>query len=206
MRTHLLLFVLVALSGGCASGGSAAGPGRAAALWPDAPLFAPESRSLLESASAWSARLAEDDEDEQDSTGLVGIGWTILWYVPNRILDAFDMVRARIRLGPGFAVGARATKLAEAYVGFYATVYVGLPGPRGRKFPRLPVGLESRTGAAASVVDATVEGGIGPDYGFTEIGAGFQLALIGVDVGVDPMEILDFIVGFATFDPQEDDY
>jgi hypothetical protein len=145
---------------------------------------------------------ALSDETAEESK----VGWTVLMYIPNRLLDAFDMVRARLRLGPGFAAGARVTRAGEAYVGFYFTVYVGLPGPRGRQFPRLPVGLETRTGAALSVADATVEGGFGPTYGAWECGLGFQLALIGLDVGVDPYEILDFLVGFATYDLMDDDY
>lgn len=198
-----MVLLLVALCGGCA--GVPAHPARtgASTLWPDAPLFAAGSSATAEvAAHGW----LFDEDDDEDAAGPVGIGWAILWYIPNRVLDAFDMVRARLRLGPGFAVGARATTFAEAYVGFYATVYVGLPGPRGRKLPRLPVGLESRTGAAVSVVDATVEAGLGPDYGKTEFGLGFQLAIIGPDIGIDPMEILDFIVGFAGFDPQDDDF
>jgi hypothetical protein len=169
--------------------------------WPDAPVFEGGT------SSGWwleSGVTADDDEDE--APGPLGIGWGILMYVPNRLLDALDMVRARVRLGPGFAVGARATEYADVFVGTYASVYIGLPGPRGRKFPRLPAGLESKTGAEISVVDATIEGGMSPDYGMTEFGFGFQAFLFGVDVGVDPFEILDFVVGFLTFDPMDDDF
>ena len=147
-----------------------------------------------------------DDDDEDDSVGPVGFLWGVVMYLPNRVLDVLDIARARVRLGPGFAFGARATEYADVFLGSYATVYVGLPGPRGRTLPRLPVGLESKSGAEVSVADVTLEAGLGPDYGMAEAGLGFQFALVGVDVGVDPFEILDLIVGLFTFDPMDDDF
>ena len=126
-------------------------------------------------------------------------------YIPNRILDVFDILRLRVRVGPGVAVDARATKVASAFVGSYASVYVGLPGPRNRPLPKLPVGLESRNGVQASVVDATVSGGLDPDYGPAEIGFGAQLAIVGFDVGVEPLEILDLLAGLFFINLTNDD-
>ena len=82
----------------------------------------------------------------------------------------------------------------------------GLPGPRGRVLPRLPAGLESRTGVEVSAVDATLEGLQGPDYGQYEIGAGVQLTVVGLDVGVEPFEFLDFLAGWVLRDPAQDDF
>ncbi len=129
----------------------------------------------------------------------------ILLYIPNRILDVFDIFRVRLRAGPGVAVGVRATKLAQVYVGSYASLYAGLPGPRLRPFPKLPVGVETNSGATVSVVDATVTGGLGPDYSSTEFGFGAQLALVGFDIGFDPYELLDFAAGLLIFDLRDDD-
>lgn len=147
-----------------------------------------------------------DDAEDEDSVGPVGILWGIVMYIPNRVLDVLDIVRARVRLGPGFALGVRATEYADVFIGSYASVYVGLPGPRGRMLPRLPVGLESKSGAELSVADITLEAGLGPDYGIVETGLGLQLGLIGFDVGVDVFEIFDLIVGLFTFDPMDDDF
>ena len=44
------------------------------------------------------------------------------------------------------------------------------------------------------------------DYGAGEIGAGFQLILVGVDVGVDFLEIIDFVGGIFTLDMMGDDF
>ncbi len=151
--------------------------------------------------------LAVDDEGEEveddDSDSVLG---TVLLYLPNRFFDVLDIVRARVRVGPGVGFDVRATQLADFFIGSYWSIYVGLPGPRGRVIPVLPAGLETRTGLEVSVVDATIEGFNGPDYGTGEFGLGFQLLIIGVDVGVDPLEIVDFAVGLFTFDIQDDDF
>lgn len=129
----------------------------------------------------------------------------VAMYIPNVILDLFDVVRLRVRAGPGVAADVRVTKLASVFAGSYGSVYAGLPGPRNRRRPKLPIGLESRSGVQVSVADATAEGNIGPDYGPAEIGLGVHLLIIGVDVGVEPLELLDFVTGLFFIDLRDDD-
>jgi hypothetical protein len=129
----------------------------------------------------------------------------IVFYVPNRVLDVLDIVRFRVRFGPGIAADVRATEAASAFAGSYASVYAGLPGPRNRPKVKLPVGFESRSGLQASLIDATETGGVGPDYGPAEFGVGVQAAFIGLDVGIDPLEILDLAAGFFFIDVRGDD-
>lgn len=164
---------------------------------------AAESGSAVESDSGSDAKRAKvkDAKDEEGHSFLVGT----LLYIPNRILDIFDIFRFRVRVGPGIAAGARVTQAASLYAGTYATVYAGLPGPRMRQTPKLPIGLESHSGATVSVVDATVDGGIGPDYSPTEVGGGLQLLIFGFDIGIDPVEIADFATGILTIDLRDDD-
>ena len=95
--------------------------------------------------------------------------------------------------------------LAAVFAGTYTSVYLGLPGPRNRPCVKLPVGLESKNGVDVSVVDATLSGGLDPDYGPAECGAGIQLAIIGFDFGIDPLEILDFLAGIFFIDLRNDD-
>lgn len=154
--------------------------------------------------SSQSEKPAGQESSSSDAEGHSILVGTLL-YIPNRVLDILDIFRLRVRVGPGLAAGVRATKVAEAYVGTYATAFVGLPGPRLRPTFKLPLGLESHNGASVSLADATVDGGIGPDYSSTEFGAGFQLAIIGVDFGFDPVEIVDFLTGIVTVDLREDD-
>jgi hypothetical protein len=75
---------------------------------------------------------AEDEEKEPHSAG-----HKVLMYIPNRIFDLLDIVRARLRLGPGLAVGVRLTEPLSAYLGAYGSLYGGLPGPRLE--PKLPM-------------------------------------------------------------------
>ncbi len=129
---------------------------------------------------------------------------TLLLYLPNRVCDVFDLVRARVRVGPGFAIGARVTKYGEISANAYSTIFVGLHGPRTKPRIPWPVGIESRAGAAA-VVDVSTDF-TAPTYGYGEVGLGFQAGLIGLDVGVDPVEVLDLVLGFLFIDLTGDDF
>ena len=147
-------------------------------------------------ACAWAA--GQDDDG--------GVVHALIWYLPNRLFDVLDPVRARVRAGPGFGLSLRATEAADFFAGGYGSVYAGLPGPRGRHLPRLPVGLEARTGFEVSAADISTGGGLGPDYGLAECGVGVHAALLGIDVGIDPLEVVDLVVGFLGFDPLDDDF
>ncbi len=127
----------------------------------------------------------------------------ILFYAPNRLLDLLDVVRLRVRLGPGYAGGLRATKFARVFLGSYTGIYVGLPGPRGGALPSWPAGLESRVGAGVSVADATLGG---PHYGSAEIGGEFQAAFLGLNLGIAPLEVLDLAAGLLLTDLRDDDF
>jgi len=144
-----------------------------------------------------------EDYDEREEHSLAH---KLLLYIPNRVLDVFDLVRAKLRVGPGLAVSVRATKPVCFFFGSYGTVYAGLPGPRQRPTIPLPIGLESYNGLEASVVDLASGMAVGPNYSSTEIGVGFQLLVIGADVDVDPMEFVDFLGGFILLDPRHDDF
>jgi hypothetical protein len=135
-----------------------------------------------------------------------GVGHKLLFYVPNRIFDVLDIVRARVRVGPGLAVGARVTKLTDIFLGSYAAVFVGLPGPRQAPCVPWPAGIESRTGLAASVADATVTTKeSNPRYADTEVGLGAHVVVLGAEVGVDPVEAFDLVIGLLFLDPRGDD-
>jgi hypothetical protein len=168
-----------------------------------APAAHAEEAATSSEEAAPSASPAEPEEDD----GGHGIGHRLLLYVPNRIFDVFDLVRARIRVGPGLAVGMRATELADVNLGAYTTLYAGLPGPRGKPRIPLPVWLEMYAGAEVSVLDASTEGGrFSPDYGPTEVGLGFQAGLVGLDLGIEPWDFVDLVLGLVLLDPNGDDF
>ncbi len=142
-------------------------------------------------------------ETQAKSSGK-SFGHRLLFYIPNRIFDIFDVARARVRVGPGFAVDARVTRYGDLYAGGYSTLFVGLHGPRTKPSIPWPAGFESRAGIkATSVADAATKG---PLYGYGEVGVGFQAAILGIDIGVDPVEILDLLLGFFFIDLAGDDF
>jgi hypothetical protein len=135
-----------------------------------------------------------------------GFGHKVLLYIPNRIFDVLDVVRARVRIGPGFSVAARVTKYTDVFLGAYKSFYIGLPGPR--QIPRVPWpgGIESRSGLAASVADDTVTSyDSNPRYSVTEAGVGVQAILVGAEAGVDVAEVFDLALGLLFIDFREDD-
>jgi hypothetical protein len=169
-------------------------------------LLAPAARAEDAETSAPSASEAQPAPEEEDEGGH-GIGHRLLLYVPNRFFDVFDLVRARLRVGPGLAVGARVTELADVNLGAYTTIYAGLPGPRGKPRIPLPVWFEMYAGAEVSVLDASTEGGrFSPDYGPTEVGLGFQAGLVGLDLGIEPWDFVDLALGLVLLDPNGDDF
>jgi hypothetical protein len=71
--------------------------------------------------------------------------------------------------------------------------------------PKLPIGVESRSGIQASLIDATATDVVGPDYGPAEIGAGLQILIIGLDIGIEPYDFIDLLLGFSLIDLRGDD-
>lgn len=134
-----------------------------------------------------------------------GWGHVALWYLPNRLFDLLDIVRFRVRAGPGFAVNARITAYADAYIGSYNTCYVGLPGPRMEPELGSWVGLEREKGIKLMGVDATDDLPHEPEYSPTEFNVGLQVLLVGAEVGFDPVEFGDFLLGFFLYDTRKDD-
>lgn len=135
-------------------------------------------------------------------------GWVskTLWYVPNRVMDLLDVFRMRVRVGPGWAVGARITDDFAFYGGSYESVYFGLPGPRkGKVFPSF-VGREDARGLVLVGVDATDDMIYSPNYAYSEIGLSAHVLLLGIDAGFSPAEFLDFLTGWVGIDRQKDDF
>ena len=168
-----------------------------------APAVRADAADAPEQEAAQAETRAEPEEEKEGH----GIGHRLLFYLPNRVFDVFDLVRARVRVGPGLAVGVRATELADVNLGAYTTLYAGLPGPRGKPRIPLPIGLEVFAGAEVSVLDAsTEEGPFSPNYGPTEVGLGFQAAILGLDLGIEPWDFVDLALGLVLLDPNGDDF
>lgn len=135
-----------------------------------------------------------------------GFGHKLLLYIPNRILDIFDFIRLRGRVGPGLAAGVRATRPLTVSVGGYSSIYVGLPGPRQKPAVKLPVGIENYAGMEISLLDGSNKGKFSPNYSSTEIGVSVHPLLIGIDFCIDPLEVIDLALGFVFIDVRGDDF
>ena len=132
-----------------------------------------------------------------------GVVKGILLYIPNRIFDMLDIVRLRLRVGPGLSAGVSATELADVFVGAHTSVYAGLRGTRGKPEIPWPFGIENRAGAEVSVVDATAKNVNNDPLGF---GAEAQLGIIGINFALEVYDILDLLTGFVLIDIAKDDF
>lgn len=136
----------------------------------------------------------------------LSLGKRVLWYLPNRAMDLLDILRLRLRLGPGLAVNFRITDYGSFFAGNYNAVYVGLPGPRYPFRVRPWAGREELQGIVLAGVDATDDTRHGPRYGAAESDLGVHLLLVGAEAGLDAVEIGDFFAGLIGQDPMEDDF
>jgi hypothetical protein len=132
----------------------------------------------------------------------------VVKYLPNRALDVLDLVRLRVRMGPGNALELRAGDRLEYFRGSYRCGFIGLPGARRGPWPRLPLGLEGRVTPPA--IDESEEPprfwGDDPGYGRSETVLGFQAGLLGLELGVNPLQFLDLAFGIIFLDPADDDW
>jgi hypothetical protein len=127
----------------------------------------------------------------------------IALYIPNRIFDVLDIVRLRLRVGPGLSAGVSATELADVFVGAHTSVYAGLRGTREEPEIPWPFGIENRAGAEVSVLDATKSDVHNDPLGF---GVEAQLGIIGINFALEVYDILDLLTGFVLIDIAKDDF
>jgi len=138
----------------------------------------------------------------------IGTALAVVKWAPNRALDLLDVVRLRVRVGPGSALELRAGDRVEYFRGRYRSVFAGFPGTRDSPWPRLPVGLEGRSTQLAGEdpsAEADFWGG-DPGYGRSEAVFGFQAGLLGLELGLNPLQLLDLGFGIIFLDPADDDW
>ncbi len=138
----------------------------------------------------------EADGDEESSA----LG-TVALYIPNRIFDACDMVRAGVNVGPGLGVDVRCTKWAKVQLISDMSLGVGFQSLR-----HLPVCLRSHTKLGLGFISTPSMNILNWYYGDYDARIELYLFLVGAHVAVDLGEIVDFIGGIFTWDPMEDDF
>jgi hypothetical protein len=170
----------------------------------DGGLRASERESLV-NASAAAASTAQDEPKKQDAPKEEEkkgrpILTTVILYLPNRVVDLFDIARAGVEVGPGIGIDLTATEAAS--VAFMSRTSVGIGYETLRHLP-FKMGGEFYAGVGP------IQPGIGGENwyrNFWDLRVELHVLLVGAHVAVNPGEIVDFIVGIFTFDPMHDDF
>lgn len=136
-------------------------------------------------------------------TAEAGVIKSVAFYLPNRLFDVLDIVRLRLRVGPGLSAGASATEVADVFVGAHTSIYVGLRGSRGKPQIPWPFGIDNRSGTEISVIDETQTNVYNDPLGF---GAQAQLGIIGINFTFNVYDMLDVLTGLVLIDIAQDDF
>ncbi|MFH1998462.1 MAG: hypothetical protein ABIK28_02225 [Planctomycetota bacterium] len=143
------------------------------------------------------AEAEEGDEEKEHSP--VG---TALLYIPNRIFDALEIVRAGVNAGFGFGVDCRATWVAQAVFIHDSSVGLGFQGVR-----HLPVcGRLAHTSVGVGPIKTPSLGLFDWPINDYDIRIELFIAVVGAHVAVDLEAIADFVTGFFLFDISDDDF
>ncbi|MFH0945044.1 MAG: hypothetical protein V2A76_07585 [Planctomycetota bacterium] len=204
-RSALLAAPLLLCSGGCA-------------------VFAPSSPSYS-SIEFIREALDSSKEQAQPMPDHVSAQRRFLMYLPNRLLDVFDLFKVSLGVGPGFgfeiyasdniwisyqnlrswrlALDGRASGIYEEgmYREWHLGDRVGAYGSAGRA-PLWALG-QMRPYEAPLVPGVPAVGEVPKNT--WDIGLALHF-LIGAEVLVRPFEVFDLLVGLWTEDPAEDDY
>jgi len=123
---------------------------------------------------------------------------TVLWYIPNRVLDFTDMLKIDVGVGPSLGAVVRLSRHAQIGArGFYSRSH--RLGVLGRRSPYMK--------------ESSSEYGVGPYWKESqqrnicpgEFGFGADVVLISFYLGICVDEIWDFVCGFILLDPSNDD-
>jgi hypothetical protein len=148
---------------------------------------------------------ADGEESVSDEEVAPGFFTKTLWYLPNRVLDLLDIVRLRAAVGPGLEAGVRITDVSSLYAGKSRAVWLGLPGERTPGGLPHVAGVTQKRGLVLFGVDATDLTPYPPRYEFSEIGVQLHLGVAGVEAGIVPNAMVDFLFGLIGKDWSGDD-
>lgn len=143
----------------------------------------------------------QDQAEPEPGASPVEIGHVVLMYLPNRVLDVFDMARAGVNVGPGIGGQVKATDNAQAMFLTRTSAGVGLQGLR-----HLPAYASIENATAVGPLEVGMNLGLGWYHSPTDVRLEIHPFLVGAHVAFDPVEIADFILGIFTVDIRKDDY
>lgn len=150
----------------------------------------------------------------------------ILLYLPDRVLDLLDLVSFDVHVGPGLYANLHATRALQLGAGLRSTAGLGWHDHRSlgllaRSESGLalgPLGAQTYAGTlvGTSGVRSTADG-LAPLYGpgdavyqelqdYWAVGSSVTLGLVGVDLELHPVELVDLLLGLAAVDLLHDDF
>jgi len=192
MRSLVALFLAVML-GACAS----TAPDLTTTSVPGVPIQEEAAPSDSGDAAPAAAETSSAEESNDEGRGI--IAGTLL-YLPNRVVDLFDIAKFGVDVGPGIGIDVQATKFLQARAMWNLSVGVGFQGLRHLPF---------QVGTVAALGVGPI-GGVGSVGGWRRSDSGFRLGLHvlidGAHAAVNPYEALDFVLGFLTIDIADDDF
>lgn len=137
---------------------------------------------------------------EPEKEGGHGILWAVLMYIPNRVIDLFDVARFGVDVGPGIGLDGEATDALQARAIAQTSVGAGF-----QSFRHLPI--QTGTQSALGVGPVSADTQIGGWYRSpTDFRVGAHAVLVGAHAAIDPVEIADFVLGFVFIDIRDDDF
>jgi hypothetical protein len=128
-----------------------------------------------------------------------GVIGSILMYIPDRVIDLFDMVRFGADVGPGIGLDGQATDALQARAIAQTSVGLGF-----QSFRHSPVQTGVQTALGVGPVGGDAQAG-GWYRSPTDLRLGAHAAVVGAHVAIDPVEIADFVLGFVFIDIRDDD-
>jgi hypothetical protein len=142
------------------------------------------------------ADAAKKAEPEESRSILVDA----LLYLPNRVVDVLDVVRFGVDVGPGIGVDAQVTDPVSVVA--MTRTYVGAGYQTLRHMP-VAAGAEAGLGVGPATLDAEAGGWYRSP---TDVRVGLHALLVGGHVAVEPVEILDAVLGLVFIDIRDDDF
>ncbi len=123
----------------------------------------------------------------------------VLFYLPNRAFDFFDIFRADVGIGSSGGAVIRASRYGQIGYRYVEPVSYRL-GIRGRRFPFF-IERDSEYGVGGDFVQSDARH-VTP----LEVGLGLDLVLVGGYLGASLDEAWDFLKGWVLIDSKSDDF
>jgi hypothetical protein len=125
---------------------------------------------------------------------------SVVTYLPNRVMDLFDTVRFGVNVGPGLGAQVKLTAPLQVTAMSRATVGVGLQSLR-----HLPVTGGRETTMQGPIAGPGADDALDWHRSPTDLRVELHPLVAGAHVAVDPVELLDFVLGFVGTDLRGDD-